>query len=51
MKTVIQAIMALTALQLSAFNLVAQSPYGQVPDPQAILNQMPLLLGIQVVQA
>jgi hypothetical protein len=51
MKTVIHAITAVTALQLSAFNVVAQSPYGQVPDPQAILNQMPHMQGMQEFQA
>ena len=51
MKPFIPAIMALTAIQLTAFTALAQSPYGQTPDPQAILNQMPHMHGMQELQA
>ena len=50
MKPVILATMALTAFQLGAFTALAQSPYGQTPDPQAILNQMPHMQGMQELQ-
>ena len=32
-------------------NVVAQSPYGQPPDPQAILNQNPYMQDMQAFQA
>ena len=50
MKPVILATMALTAFQLSASTALAQSPHGQTPDPQAILNQMPHMQGMQELQ-
>lgn len=51
MRTTIQAIMAFAAFQLFAVPVHAQSPYGQMHDPQAILNQMPYMQGMQEFQA
>lgn len=42
---------AFAVLLITALNVLAQSPYGQQPDPQAILNQMPYMQGMQELQA
>ena len=41
---------AITVLLSPALNLLAQSPYGQQPDPQAILNQNPYMQDMQAFQ-
>lgn len=42
---------AFTVLVSHALNVLAQSPYGQPPDPQAVLNQNPYMQDMQAFQA
>ena len=41
---------AITVLLSPVLNVLAQSPYGQPPDPQAILNQNPYMQDMQSFQ-
>lgn len=50
MKSVTLSAIALTVLLVPVQKVLAQSPYGQQPDPQAILNQMPYMQGMQELQ-
>lgn len=51
MKYFITFCIAITALATSAPDVLAQSPYGQPPDPQAMLNQNPYMQDMQAFQA
>ena len=51
MKSFIVFVTAFTALLIPTLNAVAQSPYCQPPDPQAILNQNPYMQDMQSFQA
>lgn len=51
MKSFMAFGIAFTALLTPTLNAVAQSPYGQQPDPQAILNQNPYMRDMQAFQA
>ena len=51
MKSFIVFVTAFTTLLIPTLNVVAQSPYGQPPDPQAILNQNPYMQDMQSFQA
>ena len=50
MKFVILSGIAFTVLGSLALNVLAQSPYGQPPDPQVILNQNPYMQDMQAFQ-
>jgi hypothetical protein len=41
---------AITVLLSPALNVLAQSPYGQQPDPYALLNQNPYMQDMQAFQ-
>ena len=51
MKSFIVFGIALTVLVSPVLNVLAQSPYGQPPDPQAMLNQNPYMQDMQAFQA
>jgi hypothetical protein len=50
MKPAILVTMIFTAFPIPAVTVLAQAPYDQSPDPQAILNQMPHMQGMQELQ-
>lgn len=50
MKSFIVSVTAFTALLATTMNVLAQSPYGQPPDPQTILNQNPYMQDMQSFQ-
>ena len=51
MKSFIAFGIAFTVLVSPILNVLAQSPYGQPPDPQAMLNQNPYMQDMQAFQA
>jgi hypothetical protein len=51
MKSFIVFGIAFTVLVSPILNVLAQSPYGQPPDPQAMLNQNPYMQDMQAFQA
>jgi len=51
MKSSIVFGIAFTVLVSPILNVLAQSPYGQPPDPQAMLNQNPYMQDMQAFQA
>ena len=51
MKSFIVFSIAFTVLVSPVLNVLAQSPYGQPPDPQAMLNQNPYMQDMQAFQA
>ena len=51
MKSFIVFSITFTVLVSPVLNVLAQSPYGQPPDPQAMLNQNPYMQDMQAFQA
>ncbi len=51
MKSCVVFGIVLTALASPAQNVLAESPYGQPPDPQAMLDQNPYMQDMQAFQA